>query len=119
MPDRNWRDPRTSGTTRAELTFRNDKSGRSLFINSVETRRDNVTPTRREREAARRMVRNAGPADIVALIPKPPKGQAVDETMLDEILTPLAEELEKPAPPGDPRDTTPLEDLWFEWAPPA
>ena len=102
----NWLDT-PFGTTTNDLTFTNDVTGRRLLINSVHPLSDGRTPSRREREVAKRTVHNGAPGDIVAIIPLPADGEPLDKERLKAVLEPLLEELENPPPPDDPRDTTP------------
>ncbi len=112
----NWRNP-SFGTTTSDLTFRSDLTGRQLLINTCHSLSDGRTPPRREREVAKRSVHNAAPGDIVAIIPLPPDGESFDDEALERMIGPLIEELDRPPPRDDPRDTTPLDKLWYLWEP--
>lgn len=106
-----------TGPARAEITFTSRKSGRMLHINSVETLPNSSTPTRRERETARRLVWNGRPGDIVVLNPKPARLEDVKWDAFELFMNPLLAELDKPAPSGG-RQETGMEFPWYEWVPP-
>lgn len=111
------RDAGRLGTVRTDITFTSQTTGRRLFLNTTETKTDGTAPTRREYEAAVRVILNGEAGDSLVLVAKPPRGHSLDLEVLKEFLRPLLRELNKPAPEIDPRHTTAPETLWHEWFP--
>ncbi len=108
-PRSDWRKPelylQPSGEGRAggsylDVAFESERTGRSLLINTVDTRADNVTLTGREERAAVRILANSETGDILILVPKPPRGQAYDRDRLLEWLRPHLEEIDRDLPKG-------------------
>ena len=112
----NWRNP-DFGTTTGDITFTSQVTGRRISINTVHALSDGKTPPRREREAATRLVHNGAKGDIVAVLPIPTNGEPLDDSDLEPLMVPVLQEADRPASATDPRDTTPLDQLWYLWDP--
>jgi hypothetical protein len=94
----------TKGSSYLDLSIKNEGTGRILHVNTIDTRADGRTPSTREQGAAERILLNKESRDILVLVPKPRKGETVDNDALERFLEPLIEELANPVSELDPGD---------------
>jgi hypothetical protein len=107
------------GGSYLDIAFRHEITGRRLFINTVDVRADKVTPSTREQNAAVRIILNAENGDILVLVPKPREGETFDRKAVEKFLRPFLEELGRPKPKVDPRNSKVPQELWHRFLPPS
>ena len=95
------------------MTFQSRDTKRRLLINTIDTKADRVTPSKREADAAARIIVNKESGDILVLIPKLRKDDALDTEELKKLLRPLFKEIARPA------DEKTIENLPRLWNPKA
>ncbi len=92
-----------------DLTFKNTLNKRHLHINTTDVYANRLDETKREKEAAHRILVNGRSGDILLLIPKLLPGETLDEDYLREVLEQLIDELLGPKPEEHPRDSDDLD----------
>ncbi len=96
-----------------DVTFQSRDTERRLLINTIDTKADRVTPSKREAEAAIRIIANKNSGDILVLIGKLRNDEALDMKDIKKFLRPLFEEIARPA------DENTIENLPRLWNPEA
>ncbi len=97
-------DGQRKGSSFVDLTFKHGRSGRRLHINTYDPRNLRGDLTKRELAAAVRIVYNAAKGDVLVLIPKLKKKQAIDLDELQNRLRNIMCDMDKDPPEIDPRD---------------
>ena len=96
-----------------DVTFKSRDTKRRLLINTIDTKADRVTPSKREAEAAARIIANKNSGDILVHIRKLRNDETLDMKELKKFLRPLFEEIARPA------DEKTIENLPRLWNPKA
>lgn len=107
------------GSSYLDLTFTNDETKRSLHINTIDTRSDEVTPDSREEGNGIRAFQNIPNSHLFNGVPKAKAGEMYDQEALYQALRQSLLELKNPAPEPRPKGAKRAysEDIWIKIPP--
>lgn len=110
----------TKGGVRPDVWFGFGKDGPQLFINTIDSRGegDTLRPSGREARAGGRIIRNGGSGNLLLMVPKPRKGEAIDMATLKPWICLALESLLDPHSGADEGDTNvPAQERWHLFRP--
>ncbi|MEX2615190.1 MAG: hypothetical protein WD767_03750 [Alphaproteobacteria bacterium] len=118
MPQ-NYMKPRDRGRVGGsypDLAYESKKTGRKLYINTVDTRADG-SPTIREDGGAVRITINGETGDLLVTVPKAPPGKRIDRKAFRKFIIPILKELNEPKPDVDLREYNAKNKIWYRFDP--